>query len=498
MARNLERTERILSLRKERGLSVTQIKEILDQEGMNTGIATIARTIRDAGYPRLFRRSASVRAAAVSEPVKLVSDRKALDLSPRRISTQFGGLFLFIHDLARTNLDNILTQGGVSGSDKVPAGCAIRSLLALKLWGVGRPFSLMPKVLDEGPALFAGLNVIPQVSTLSEVSSKLDPGSLPPFIVRRSSADLGGGRSFDMDFRSIPSHGSKSEQPVDSALARRQNANRAILARDVDSRVLAYASADFRKEDRSQEILRFVQVWKQRTGGHPTELAFDSRLTTFADLAVLDGLGITFLTLRRRTTNLLASILAHRPHQWRTVRLANVANRFKVNRVLDQMVTLKDYPSEVRQVAFINPADEQPTILLTNNMTARAAKIITRHLQRTINKGVIANAIEFFHEDALSSVVPMSTELDLQLSIMGSKLYRLLAHRIGFGFERSETKILFRDLVRTKATVDITKEEIIVRFGRGISNAALLAGAYDTSRARIPWLKNKPLTFAFA
>ena len=39
-----------------------------------------------------------------------------------------------------------------------------------------------------------------------------------------------------------------------------------------------------------------------------SHLVFDSRLTTYAHLARLDALGITFITLRRRSSRLLDEI----------------------------------------------------------------------------------------------------------------------------------------------------------------------------------------------
>ena len=48
-----------------------------------------------------------------------------------------------------------------------PWGCALRSLLALKLFGTARHPHVMSAVLDEGLALFAGLNAIPKRSFLT-------------------------------------------------------------------------------------------------------------------------------------------------------------------------------------------------------------------------------------------------------------------------------------------------------------------------------------------
>ena len=71
----------------------------------------------------------------------------------------------------------MLAQAGMPGSAMIPAGCAVRSLLALKLWGIGRPSQVTAETLDEGLALFAGLNAIPKRAALSEHSCRADPAS---------------------------------------------------------------------------------------------------------------------------------------------------------------------------------------------------------------------------------------------------------------------------------------------------------------------------------
>src|SRR6516162_9187119 len=60
-------------------------------------------------------------------------------------------------------------------SKMIPAACAVRSLLALKLFGSARHSHVMSSVLDEGLALFAGLNVIPKRSLLTEYSCQIPP-----------------------------------------------------------------------------------------------------------------------------------------------------------------------------------------------------------------------------------------------------------------------------------------------------------------------------------
>src|SRR5512132_3386312 len=75
-------------------------------------------------------------------------------------------------------------EADLPGSDMIPAGHALRSLLALKLFGTARHSHVMSAVLDEGLALVAGLNVIPKRSFLTESSCRIDPACYPKLMRR--------------------------------------------------------------------------------------------------------------------------------------------------------------------------------------------------------------------------------------------------------------------------------------------------------------------------
>ena len=102
-------------------------------------------------------------------------------------------------------------------------------------------------------------------------------------------ARLGCGTSFDLDFHTIPFHGDRAliEKHYVSKRSRRQRGVLAFVARDAAGRTFAYAHAQVSKDGQMDEILHFVDGWQKRTGRRPAELVFDSRLTTYANLAKL-------------------------------------------------------------------------------------------------------------------------------------------------------------------------------------------------------------------
>ena len=58
--------------------------------------------------------------------------------------------------------------------------------------------------------------------------------------------------------------------------------------------------------------------------------------------------------------------------------------------------------------------------------------------------------------DALSSAVAMKVNCDPQLTLMASSLNRLLAVRVGNGYEIAKSRHLFRDLINASAGIRIT------------------------------------------
>jgi hypothetical protein len=459
--------------------------------------------LKENGFAKLPRRLDDERPTKTSPVVVDVADVRQLDLTPRNFPTKFGGLFLFLPYLVPTEMDMILARVGFPGSKMIPAACAMRSLLALKLFGNARHSHVMSAVLDEGLALFAGLNAIPKRSSLTEYSCRIAPTCYPALMrdwfdaVKR--LGLQSGTSFDLDFHTIPFHGEDAliEKHYISNRSRRQKGLLAFLAQDAETRVFCYANGELRKDQQNDEILRFVDFWKQRTGHLPEELIFDSKLTTYANLNALNRMGIQFITLRRRSKKLLDEVARIPTSAWRRIELQSVSRAYKTPRILDRRIKLHGYDDPLRQLTIADLGHEQPTLLLTNQLTRSAGPLIDRYAQRMLIENKISDGIDFFHMDALSSAVAMKVNCDLQLTLMASSLYRLLAVRIGNGYEAAESRHVFRDFIDATADIEITEKEIMVRYQRRAHNPLLVAAGYGRTETVIPWLGGKRLKLIF-
>lgn len=140
---------------------------------------------------------------------------------------------------------------------------------------------------------------------------------------------------------------------------------------------------------------------------------------------------------------------------------------------------------------------EEPTVLLTTQLSRSPVKLIGRYAQRMLIENGIEDGIDFFHMDALSSAVALKVNCDLQLTLMASSLYRLLGSRIGHGYETAKSRHLFRDFVDATAKVVVTEREVVVRFQKRAHNPLLLATRFDEPRISIPWFGRKRLQLVF-
>jgi Transposase DDE domain len=494
--------QKIVQLRKQ-NLSVYDISIALKNEGILRTPVAVSQILREEGFAKLPRRRDDERPNAAKPIVADRADVRSLNLEPRSFRTKFGGLFLFLPALIELGFDRVIGKCKLPGTEMVPAAHAVRSLLALKLFGSARNFHVMSAVLDEGLALFAGLNVIPKRSLLTEYSCRVDPACYPRLMQHWFDAITGlglqHGSSFDLDFHTIPFHGEDAlvEKHYVSKRSRRQKGILAFLAQDGDKRFFCYANCDLRKEAQNDEILAFVQFWKKRTGKAPEELIFDSKLTTYANLNRLNQQGIKFITLRRRSPQLLDDLRAHSRSAWRRIELNGVSRIYKTPRILDQQVELADYSGPIRQVAVADLGHEEPTLLLTNQLRRSPVHLIERYARRMLIENNIEDGVNFFHIDALSSAVAMKVNCDLQLTLMASSLYRHLGQRIGNGYETVKSRHLFRDFIDATAQVTVDRQTVTVRFQKRAHNPLLVAAGFARTDLPVPWLGRKRIQLQF-
>ncbi len=495
--------ELVIALRK-RNLSVYDIQRELAATDHPISIHALTVLLREEGFARLPRRRDEERPAALKADSAEVADVRRLDLSPRSFRTTLAGLFLFVPLLEGIDFARVVQAGRLPGSRMIPAEQAVRSLLALKLLGMERKSHVMDLVFDPAIALFAGLNVVPKRSYLAAYSSRVDHRAnlrlMDAWFEQIEGVGLPHGSSLDLDFHTVPAN--TAVEPLEkhyvSSRSRRQQGILVFLARDAGQRVFRYANAGIAKAEQADEILRFIEFWKRHTGQLPEELIFDSQLTTHENLCKLNQQGIAFITLRRRSRKMLGEIYSRPPADWQRITLDALTRTYRTPRVLDEMIALPGYDGLLRQLTVMDLGHEEPTVLVTNHFKSSPAALITRYAQRMLIENNISESIQFFHLDALSSMVGLKVDFDLQLTLMASSLYRLMAQRIGKEYERAQPKTIFRNLLDLSAKVEIETARVIVTIDKRAHNPYLVAAGLADRPAKMPWLGNRQLLIRFA
>jgi hypothetical protein len=499
-----DRVRELAVAMRKRNLSVYDIQRELAEAGHTISINSLTVLLREEGFSRLARRTDDERPPTVKPEIADVADVRELDLSPRSFRTPLAGLFLFLPLLDGIDLDGVVTAARLPGSKMIPAAQAIRSLLALKLVGAERKSHVMDLVMDQAIGLFAGINVVPKRSYLAAYSSRVDHKACLRFmdlwLEQIEHAGLPHGASFDLDFHSVPAN--STEEPLEkhyvSSRSRSQKGVLVFLARDAEQRVLRYANAGVTKNEQADEILQFVRFWKKHTGQLPAELVFDSQLTTYPKLSQLNRQGISFITLRRRSRKMLREIYSRPDSAWRRISLPALTRIYRTPKVLEERVSLPGYDGELRQLTIMELGHEEPTVLLTNHRKLGPVELVTRYAQRMLIENGISEAVQFFHIDALSSMVGMKVDFDMQLTLMAGSLYRMMARRIGREYVHAQAKTIFRNLMDVSGKVEITENSVLVTIDKRAHNPYLVAAGMAAQPTPMPWFGDKKMFIQFA
>ena len=124
-------------------------------------------------------------------------------------------------------------------------------------------------------------------------------------------------------------------------------------------------------------------------------------------------------------------------------------------------------------------------------MEEHPATLVDRHARRMLIENATEDAINFFHMDALSSTVPLRIDLDLQLMLIASTLYQVLAQRLGARYETAKSRTIFNKFIHTPATVITQNNQIVVRLTRRAHNTELRVAGYVGSQGPISWMHDR-------
>jgi transposase len=480
--------------------SVTEIADRLTAEGSPVSAQTVWGILHAEGLERLPRRRTRAGPTPRTGPVKA----RPIESWPAGASwpCDHAGLYLLLPAMVELGLDTLIDAAGYPSTRVLSAVHSVGSLLLLKCSRRGRAANAFPLGADPGLGLALGLVALPKATHLTGYSYRVrrqaNLGLLTELARRCRDAGLYTGEAgFNLDFHAIRHHG--DEVPLEEhyvpARSQRTRSVLTFFAQDHASTEMVYANADITKAEQAHEVIAFADYWQQVAGTDPGLLCFDSQLTTYAMLDELAARGITFLTLRQRGKKVLDALAALPASAWKTHTVKR-AGRYRRPQIHEEIIRLNGIGHPLRQIAIRNIGHDQPTLLITNDLTTPAKDLFTRYAERMIIENELDADISGFHLNALSSGLPLNVDLDTTLTVLAGNCYRLLARTLP-RYELATPDRLWRHFLDNTGTVTVADDHVRVDLALRTYTPALIDAGLPELDLPVPWWGGRRLRFGF-
>ena len=497
----LNAKERIIELRKQ-NYSIEEIEEVLLREKHDITAKTIYQILNEEGFARLFRRTHAEKRIALQRAKDPAEIANVKDFATHHfVKTAYGGVFLFIPMIMAMQLDSIFNQVGFYGSKQIPRPNYLMSFLALKLIGKERLSHVSDLNFDYGLGTFAGLNVLPKMAAITQYSYR-NPHNLVVNLLKNwnhvlKEAGYLKGQHINLDFHSTPHWGEES-QLQKHWVPTRGKAMKSVLcffAQDLDTTYLCYSNGQLSKEEAPDEILNFVSFYQDSHGVLPHCLVFDSKLTTYKNLNVLDkDFGIKFITLQRRGKKILEEI--NKISDWKKIRLNKTTRKYQLLKISQQPVNIKHYDGQLRQIVVTGTGRQLPMLIITNEFDTSPKEIIETYALRWLIENNIQENIDFFSLNALSSPIIVKVDFDIAVTLIANTLYKTLAGKFKL-FDKAKPKTIYRNIIEGAAKIYIEPKVIKVIFGKKAFNPLIMDWISSLPEIKVPWMQNRVMHYDF-
>jgi hypothetical protein len=487
---------------REKNLSAGEISECLSEDGIELSVRTVERVLREEGFPKLPRRTRlkigiTVKGAHVPEKSRRITVQ---DMDGQKIQSSTAGIFIFAPFMAQLGINQIVRSAGLPGSKVIPAINYFLSFLAIKLLGTERYAHVGDHAFDPGLGLFTGLNVIPKCTAMSTYSYSLDEVHIlrlqKAFVKQGQKLGLYDGKIVNLDFHTVPHYGEESELEKNWAGARGKTMKGALtlFAQDAQTKLMIYTAADIKRSEADDQVLSFLSFWKKVHRGVKPTLVFDSKFTGYKQLSELNRQNIKFITLRRRGKELIKKVGQMTP--WKRIYIPHPKRKFPNPLVHESMISLRHYTGTLRQIVMRNNGREKPAFLVTNDFEMPLELIVGNFARRWRVEDGIAEAVKFFHLNALSSPILVKVHFDVLMTMMADTLYTMLAHKLR-GFEDCDAPKIYRHFVRGKGTIMVKDRTVDVIYPRRAHNPILRAVPWDDLPCTLAGLSRTKLRLSF-
>ncbi len=409
---------------------------------------------------------------------------------------------MFLAFIRDYGIDKVIARSGYPQTSVIDKTSSILCFLALKLANRRRYSSDDTWCMDRGMGLFAGLNVLPKTAWYTSYSDRVTTDMNRNFLKKLHQLWLRHGLLEDtanLDFTTIPYWGDDShlENNWSGKRGKALSSMLAVLAHGPDSGLIDYGSADVLQKDESAVVLEFLDFYRQGDKKKENKLRyiiFDSKFTNYENLGKLDRDQVKFITIRRRGKLLLERIDKLPSQGWKNVKVECAGNKHRTLRVYDEMVFLKGYDKEIRQITITGNGKIKPAIIITNDTDLQVELIIRKYARRWMVEKTISEQIDFFHLNLVSSSMVIKVDFDLTMSILAFNLYRLFGHELG-RYTNQTAQTLYDKFVLNGADIEIGEKAIKVQLKKKRQLPLIIETMQRFNKQKYPQLGNKNLIF---
>jgi len=299
------------------------------------------------------------------------------------------------------------------------------------------------------------------------------------------------GETINLDFHAIPHYGEKSMLEKNWVGSKHQSMKSAqtFLAQDGESRMLLYENSNIDRADAPDEIIKFTNYWLRVRGILNQTLVFDSKLTTYGHLEKMANDDIKFITLRRRGKKMIERISNISDHKWETIDLKKSKRKHGKFKVYEERIQLPRTDLMVRQLVFKDHGREKPTFLITNNEEFDIETLARYYANKWLIENKIAEIVDFFNVNALSSPFMIRIYFDVLLSLVADTLYRLLANDLK-RYEQCTPKTIFSEFINCRCDGIVDGNEVLIRMKKKKTSPILKSSPVYQKSYEVPWWDN--------
>lgn len=496
---NSDLQNKIISLRRQK-LSTPDISIVLKKEWISLSARSVERILKNAGFSKLKRRT-NKELGKVSKN-KLKADRSEqlsiAKLEPFKVDCPVAWVFFFIPYILESGILSIVKECALPESSDIDARQACLAMLLLKLIWWKRMSHI--KAYDQEPWfwIFAWLNILPKPTYMCTYSCRCSEEQLMNLQSKIISSFIKKFPTFydsdyiNLDFHSIPHFWEESNMENVWCWAKNKTMKGAntVFVQDSKSNALIYSRADILRKEESLEVKKFVEHWKKIKWSVKETLVFDCKFTSYEILDDLSSDNVKFITLRKRSAELIKKVNEIQSNEWQKVYINIPKRKYKHVSVYEGEIKLKWCKNSFRQIIIKDHWRANPTIIITNNFDLSLKEILEVYAKRWHIENKIAELVTFFNLNALSSPIMIRIHFDILWTMIADTLYHLFAQDLR-RFEKTLSPTIFSKFINMPGQVVYDWNKFLIKIRKRAHTPILKEVKKLSAPFQVPWLDNK-------